>query len=97
MYCPVSYVWGVSVGLQERTYQGAIMKALKRVVRALSDRWLPITSRFMADDDGPTATEYAVLLALIVMVSFATIASIGQHQLGIWQIIADATAPAIPV
>lgn len=33
--------------------------------------------RLLAEDDGPTAVEYAVMLAMIIMVCFAAIKSIG--------------------
>ena len=33
--------------------------------------------RFLKADDGPTAVEYAVMLALIVLVCFAAIKSVG--------------------
>ena len=33
--------------------------------------------RFLASEDGPTAVEYAVMLALIVLVCVASIRSIG--------------------
>jgi pilus assembly protein Flp/PilA len=35
--------------------------------------------RFLASEDGPTAVEYAVMLALIVIVCLAAINSIGQN------------------
>ena len=35
--------------------------------------------RFMKSEDGPTAVEYAVMLALIVIVCIASITSIGQE------------------
>lgn len=38
---------------------------------------LPKLRRFLAHDDGPTAVEYAVMLALIIMVCFAAIQTIG--------------------
>ena len=34
--------------------------------------------RFLREEDGPTATEYAVMLALIIMVALAAIAGIGS-------------------
>ncbi len=34
--------------------------------------------RFLISEDGPTAVEYAVVLALIVIVCLASIAAIGQ-------------------
>lgn len=33
---------------------------------------------FLVSEDGPTATEYAVMLALIIVVSVATIQTLGQ-------------------
>jgi len=35
--------------------------------------------RFMKSEDGPTAVEYAVMLALIVIVCIASITSIGTE------------------
>jgi pilus assembly protein Flp/PilA len=35
--------------------------------------------RFLMSEDGPTAVEYAVMLALIVIVCLAAINSIGQN------------------
>lgn len=33
---------------------------------------------FLSEEDGPSATEYAIMIALIVVVSIGTIASLGQ-------------------
>ena len=33
---------------------------------------------FIQSEDGPTATEYAVMLALIIIVAIGTITSLGQ-------------------
>ncbi len=33
---------------------------------------------FMVNEDGPTATEYAVMLALIIVVAIAAITTLGQ-------------------
>jgi pilus assembly protein Flp/PilA len=33
--------------------------------------------RFLQDDEGPTAVEYAVLLALIILVCFVAVQSLG--------------------
>ena len=35
--------------------------------------------RFLASEDGPTAVEYAVMLALIVIVCLAAITSVGTR------------------
>jgi pilus assembly protein Flp/PilA len=44
------------------------MKALGRRVRD-----------FLVSEDGPTATEYAVMLALIIVVAIAAITALGQN------------------
>ena len=35
--------------------------------------------RFLASEDGPTAVEYAVMLALIIVVCLATITAVGTN------------------
>jgi pilus assembly protein Flp/PilA len=37
-------------------------------------------SAFLHDEDGPTAVEYAVMLALIVVVCIGTIAALGTNS-----------------
>jgi len=46
--------------------------------------------RFLASQDGPAATEYAILLAVIVVVSVGTIRSIGERFHTLYTMIADA-------
>lgn len=41
--------------------------------------------RFLVSEDGPTAVEYAVMLALIVMVCIASIAAVGTNTNAIFQ------------
>ena len=36
-------------------------------------------SRFIVSDDGPTAVEYAVMLALIIVVCIAAITALGSN------------------
>jgi len=40
--------------------------------------------RFARDESGPTATEYAVMLALIILVAAATIQSVGSRMLDLY-------------
>ncbi len=40
---------------------------------------------FLRSEDGPTATEYAVMLALIIIVCLAVITSLGTTVSGIFQ------------
>ncbi|MEP0847727.1 MAG: Flp family type IVb pilin [Phycisphaerae bacterium] len=35
--------------------------------------------QFLVNEDGPTATEYAVMLALIIVVAIAAITTLGQN------------------
>lgn len=44
---------------------------------------------FLMDEDGPSATEYAILLALIILVSVVAIQSVGESFSGIYYAIAD--------
>jgi pilus assembly protein Flp/PilA len=48
--------------------------------------------RFLASEDGPTAVEYAVMLALIVIVCLAAIGSIGTNAKTTFQNVADSLA-----
>ena len=46
--------------------------------------------RFLVSEDGPTAVEYAVMLALIIVVCLTAITSIGQQANGTFQAVATA-------
>ena len=50
---------------------------------------------FLRSEDGPTATEYAVMLALIIVVSLATITSLGGTVKGVFSNV-DAKMTALP-
>jgi len=60
-----------------------IMKTLTRNVVA-----------FLAKDDGPTAVEYAVMLALIVVVCIAAITALGGNANSTFSTVSAATNPA---
>jgi pilus assembly protein Flp/PilA len=40
--------------------------------------------RFLVSEDGPTATEYAVMLALIIIVALTAITALGTKVTGIF-------------
>jgi len=48
--------------------------------------------RFLASEDGPTAVEYAVMLALIIIVCLTTIGTIGDNANVTFQTVADELA-----
>jgi pilus assembly protein Flp/PilA len=41
--------------------------------------WLTAIAQFVQKEDGPTAVEYAVMLALIVVVCIAAITALGSN------------------
>lgn len=45
---------------------------------------IPVIRSFISDEDGPTAVEYAVMLAAILLTVIATIGAIGSTSGGIW-------------
>jgi len=45
---------------------------------------------FAASEDGPTATEYAILLALLILVAVGAIGAIGSRVHNLYAIINDA-------
>ena len=50
--------------------------------------------RFLASEDGPTAVEYAVMLALIIIVCLATITAVGNNANARFEDVRDALAGA---
>ena len=48
---------------------------------------------FLKNDDGPTAVEYAVMLALIVVVCIAAITSLGSNANSTFSFVGSAVAP----
>ncbi len=46
------------------------------------NKWIARAARFLREEDGPTAVEYAVMLALIVVVCIAAITTLGSNANG---------------
>jgi pilus assembly protein Flp/PilA len=42
-------------------------------------KWIATLERFLREEDGPTAVEYAVMLALIVVVCITAITTLGAN------------------
>ena len=53
-----------------------------------------VAVRFLRNEDGPTAVEYAVMLALIVVVCIAAIGLLGSNASGTFSNVALNTAAA---
>jgi len=43
------------------------------------NQWLATLGRFLRDEDGPTAVEYAVMLALIIVVCITAVTTLGTN------------------
>ena len=56
------------------------------------DTILNVARRFLKNEDGPTAVEYAVMLALIVVVCIAAISTLGSNANGTFANVALNTA-----
>ncbi len=46
------------------------------------NKWIARTKQFLRDEDGPTAVEYAVMLALIIVVCITAITTLGSNANG---------------
>ena len=46
---------------------------------AFMNTWFASLQRFLVEEDGPTAVEYAVMLALIIVVCIAAISLLGRN------------------
>ena len=49
--------------------------------------------KFLKSEDGPTAVEYAVMLALIIVVCIAAITTLGTNANNTFTFVGNATAP----
>lgn len=57
-------------------------------------KWLKAVRNFLVAEDGPTAVEYAVMLALIVIVCLAAISSLGTATRDTFQNVTNAISGA---
>lgn len=51
--------------------------------------WIDRTHEFMVSEDGPTATEYAVMLALIIVVCIGSVKTLGTKTNAAFKSAAD--------
>ena len=55
---------------------------------------LAVSVRFLKQEDGPTAVEYAVMLALIIVVCIAAITTLGSNANNTFSIVSISATPA---
>ena len=78
-------VIGVSVRHREINFRASdIQTSLEDAMKSLAKK----VQRFLVSEDGPTAVEYAVMLALIIIVCLTAIRAIGQQTAGTFQSVA---------
>jgi pilus assembly protein Flp/PilA len=58
-------------------------------------QWFAKVQRFLRDEDGPTAVEYAVMLALIIVVCIVAIATMGSNAKNTFSNVALNTAVGV--
>jgi pilus assembly protein Flp/PilA len=58
------------------------------------EKWLARAGRFLREEEGPTAVEYAVMLALIIVVCIASISLLGSNAEQVFSNVALNTAAA---
>ena len=51
--------------------------------------WVAKIKNFLASEDGPTAVEYAVMLALIIVVCIAAISALGSNASNIFSYVGN--------
>ena len=57
-------------------------------------KWFAAAGHFLTSEDGPTAVEYAVMLALIIVVCITAITTLGSNANGTFNNVALNTAAA---
>ena len=60
------------------------MRPLAGEENTLMSNFVNNVQRFLKSEDGPTATEYAVMLALIIVACIATVQTLGTSVEGIF-------------
>jgi pilus assembly protein Flp/PilA len=69
-------VAALSHGLERGLYKDYFGSTMNTKGKSML-RFTSLVKRFLRDEDGPTAVEYAVMLALIVVVCIAAITALG--------------------
>ena len=58
------------------------------------NRFVNSMASFLRDEDGPTAVEYAVMLALIIVVCIAAIQTLGSNANNTFSFVSGTATPA---
>lgn len=53
-------------------------KLSKKIIKKRKEKIMNLIKNFLKSEDGPTAVEYAVMLALIIVVCIGTVTALGS-------------------
>jgi pilus assembly protein Flp/PilA len=79
---------------QFRSKQDSFMSLPTATGGIAMNAWMKKIRNFLQSEDGPTAVEYAVMLALIVVVCLTTIQSLGTNANATFQSVSTAIQTA---
>lgn len=65
-------------------------------MKRMSRRAAELVVKFLKKEDGPTSVEYAVMLALIVVVCIAAITTLGSNTNSTFSFVGSAIKPPLP-
>lgn len=82
----------VDIGSMEKTRLDTRCRVLTNVYRGARkmSKFMNSVKSFLVSEDGPTAVEYAVMLALIIVVCIGTVTTIGNNANAKFQSAANA-------
>ena len=82
------------MGRRDAVVSGSVV--LPRFTNKKEMQMLNRVKQFLVNDDGPTATEYAVMLALIIIVCIAGITLLGNTVNGVFNTVAGGLPSGAP-
>ena len=59
-------------------FRGRKRRVGRKEGKPMMSRWLKTATSMIKSEDGPTSVEYAVMIALIVLLAFAAISGLGS-------------------
>jgi len=80
---------GISLKVLGRPAPGQMQKGTRKMKEIIAR-----AKEFLRNEDGPTATEYAVMLALIIAVVIGAVTILGRNVEGVFTDVADSVESA---
>jgi pilus assembly protein Flp/PilA len=80
----------VAVVTTSRTFLGNALVGRQVKKRTVMKKFADSVKKFIVSEDGPTAVEYAVMMALIIVVCIGTITTVGTNAKAKFSSVKDA-------